>query len=318
MLRHNIRYKLLALAIALVIWAYVNGMQNPTVSKARTLKVEVCNIDPGYVKTTEPKPVRILLEIPRAHANSIAAGMDDISAYVNLQGKRAGLHIVPVKVRLPASFPDPVNILAVPSKVPVTLEEKARRTFKVNVKFTGSPPVGYRFGTPQVSPGKVIVSGIARKVDTVNRLVVAVDPGDLSANNIDNDFLVVAQDRYGRQVQGVELIPKKAHVRLELLEAPASRAVYVSLDAVGQPPFPCRVSGIDVYPQTVTLTGRPERLMNITTLKTKPVKLTNRTRTFSQRVSIIAPMGCGLADGKSVRVTVRIESPAPKSEGIRN
>jgi len=108
-----------------------------------------------------------------------------------------------------------------------------------------------------------------------------------------------------------EPTPKRTNVSTELLEAPASRAVFVGPDTAGQPSFPYKVGDIVVRPQTATVTGRPERLMNVTTLKTETVDLAGRTSTFSQRVRIVVPLGLTLAGSKYVSVTVKIE-PAPE------
>lgn len=313
MFRRNVGYKLLALAIAAVIWAYANEGQNPQISKEIKLPLDVRRVDPGRIVTSAPKTVKVSLEGTRAHINSITAEPDAITAYVNLQGKTAGRHMVPVIVRLPDGLMGLVTAIPAPAAVPVTLAEKVERALKVGVEFINSPPVGYRFGAPQISPAQVTLRGTAEHVKRTARLVVAVDTVASDEDGIKGEFPVVALDKYGKPVQGVELSPEKVRLRLELLETPASRAVFVSVDAAGQPPFPHKVVGIEVDPQTVTVTGRPEQLINITTLKTEPVQLANHTKSFSQHARVIAPPGLTLIDGKYVQVTVRIESP-PKPE----
>ena len=300
----------MALAIAIVIWAYANEGQSPRVSRELRLPLDVRKVEPGCVVTSAPKTVKVLLEGGRTHVNSAAAEPDAITAYVNLRGKASGRHVMPVIVRLPEGFTGLVSGTPVPSEVPIRLGEKVQRTLKINVQFVGSPPVGYQFGAPQLSPSRAVVSGTAEHVNAVARLVAAVDTGGSPAGSIDGDFLVIAQGKDGEHVHGVDVTPEKVHLRMELLEAPASRAVFVSLDVVGQPPFPYKVSSVEVHPQTVTVVGRPERLMKVTTLRTEPVQLANRTKTFSQSVRVIAPPDLTLADGDYVRVTVRIASPA--------
>lgn len=307
MFRRNVGYKLLALAIAAVIWAYANEGQNPQISKEIKLPLDVRRVDPGRTVTSAPKIVKVLLEGTRTHIDSITAEPDTIAAYVNLQGKTAGRHVLPVIVRLPDGLIGLVTAIPAPREAAITLEEKVERTLKVGVEFINTPPVGYRFGTPQISPAQVILRGTAEHVKRTARLVVAVDTVASEKDGITGEFPVLALDKNGKPVQGVELSPEKVRLRLELLETPASRAVFISVDAVGQPPFPHKVVGIEVDPQTVTVTGRPEQLINITTLKTEPVQLANHTKSFSQQARIIAPPDLTLTDGKQVRVTVKIE-----------
>lgn len=308
MMNRNIGYKLLALAIAIVIWAYANKNQNPNITRELALPLDVQKLETGYVVTSKPKTVKVLLEGPRTQINSIVAEPDAVTAHVNLIGKTAGIYTLPVIVRLPSGFAGLVGTLATPRKVSIKLEEKTDRTLSIGVQFVGSPPVGYRFGTPQIQPDKAVIKGIARDVASVSRLVVATDPGDSGAQSINGDFQIIAQDKYGSEVRSLELEPAKVHLHLDLLEAPANRVIFVSVNTVGRPPFPYKVESIEVQPDTVTVAGLPEQLANVSTLETEPIQLANRTKTFTQRVRISIPTGLTIAGGSDVRVTLKISS----------
>lgn len=312
MLKRNIGFKLLALIIAIVIWAYANKSQNPNISRELILPLEIHNIEAGCIVTAVPKSVKVRLEGPKTQINSIAADPDAAVAYVSLKDKMAGRHSLPVIVRLPTGLAGLVGTIATPRKVSVALERKIQRTLNIGTQFAGSPPVGYRFGTPKLSPGKAVISGIAKSIDAVGELVVVVELGDSGTQNIDGVFSIIAQDKYGNQIKGLEITPKKAHLKLELLESPANRVVFISVNTVGRPPFPYKIESITVEPDTVTVTGRPEQLEDINTLKTEPVYLGSRTKTFSQKVRIIAPADLTPADGRYVQVTVKIISSETK------
>lgn len=85
-----------------------------------------------------------------------------------------------------------------------------------------------------------------------------------------------------------------------------SKLLFISPVTTGKPPYPHKVLDIEVEPQSVTLTGRPARLMEISTVSTEPILLDDRTETFSRRVSLVAPPGTSLANGGTAEVTVRI------------
>lgn len=307
MWKRNLGYKILALGVAVVIWFYANEGRNPPITKDIKVTLDVRKVDPGCVVTNAPRSVKVCLEGTRSHIESIAAEPDAISAYVNLQGKAAGRQILPVIVRLPEGFVGVVSATPDPRQVPVSLEDRVHRMVTVDVQFIGSPPVGFRFSKPSVSPNRVLISGTAKQISQVSQVVLAVDTKATNDGSIDDNFAVSALDANGKAVGGLEINPQKVHLRLELVEAPASRVVFISPDVVGQPPFPCRVTGIEVEPQTISVTGRPEQLMNMTTVKTQPVSIGGHTKTFSQLVQVIAPEGLALAKGDSVRVTVKIE-----------
>jgi len=312
MFRNNWQYKVLALAIALIIWAYANESQNTDISAERTLRLELRGLSSDLLAAARPETVKVLLEGPKSHVNSIIEEPDGAAAYVDVSGKAPGEYTLPVRAVVPESFRALIRRQARPAHALVTLTRKARRTCPVEVQFVGLPPVGYRFGTPKFSPKRVVVTGPERTLKQVSRLVVAVDPRIGGSKSVDGEFPVAARDSHGQEVHGVRVSPESVHLSMDLLEAPASRLVFVSLDTVGQPPFPYRVEEIDIRPDTLTLTGRPELLMNISTLRTEPVHLSDRTKTFGQRVKVIVPAELSAeADGSYVNVTVRIGRTTP-------
>jgi YbbR domain-containing protein len=307
MLKENFKYKLAALGIAVVIWVYAGIGQNPRSSKQiKDIPLQVVKVEPGYIVTSAPQTVDVIVKGARADVNSIASDPESITAYVNLQGKIAGQHILPVRVGLAEGYRGLISATPVPREVRVTLETKVQRLMAIDVQFTGSPPLGYRFGAPQLSPAKAVVSGRAATVNQVAKLVVDVDANNLPEGDIDGNFVVIAVDKNGKRVQGVEIIPERIHLSLKLLEAPASRLVFVSIDTNGLPPFPYKVENISISPQTVTVTGKPESLASVTTIKTEPIRLTGRTRSFSQKVRLVVPPNIQLADQRQVRVSVKI------------
>jgi len=311
MIRHNLKYKLLALSIAIVLWFYVNKGYNPIVTKEiPRVPLVPRKVEPGMIVTRMPKTVRVVLEGSREHVNATAADVDEMLVHINLRGKGPGTHKVPVVVVPPTSYAGLVKATPEPREVMVTIVREAQRTMQADVEFAGTPPVGFRFGAPEFTPPRAVISGLPDRVSRVNRLTVTVEPAQLREGVIEGDFTLSAKDKDGKEVQGLRINPAKVHLRLRLEQVPATRVVFVSPNIVGQPPFPYRVSEINVKPQVVTITGRPERLMQISAVSTQPLNLTSHTQTFTQRVAVSLPPGTSVADARYVRVTVRIESPA--------
>jgi len=309
-IKHNIGYKLLALTAAAILWGHA---RNPNVVTELTLPLEVRKVEAGFVVTAKPKDVKVVLEGPKERVNSIAAEPDSVTPYASLHGKKEGQHRLQVFVELPLRHTELVLARADPPDILVSIERKAQRALKIGAEFSGTPPVGFRFGPPHISPSRAVVAGIASQVDEVVRLVVVIDPGTSGPNSIDGDFTVKALDRNDREIQGLDINPQKVRVHLEMERAPVSRVVFISPSISGHPPFPYKVSDIDVQPETVILSGPAERLVNISTVVTEPLKLDQRTETFSQRVRVLAPSGTSLEDGTPVRITVKITSLEPDS-----
>lgn len=313
MIRHNLPYKLLALGIALVIWFYANKGYNPNVSKELSgIPLAVRKVEPGLIVTSKPATIKVILEGPREHVDAIAADPEEIQVHVSARGKGEGKHKLPVIVTPPQGYAGLVRGTAVPSEVFITLVREARRVMKAEVDFAGSPPVGFRFGAPSFTPAKVVVRGMPELVNRVSRLTATVQPGELREGIIEGDYLLTARDSNDREIRGIDISPSKVHLRLSLEKVPASRMVFVCPTIVGRPPFPYKVSKIDVQPQTVALNGRPEQLMRISTVGTETLNLSNRTRSFTQRLKIVPPPGTSISNASRVQVSVQIALIQPE------
>lgn len=190
MLKRNLGYKTLALGVAIVIWFYANEGQNPRITKDIRVPLNVRKLDPGCVVTYCPRSVKVSLEGARSHIEPIAAEPDAVAAYVNLQSKRSGRQVLPVIVKLPEGLVGLVTAIPAPREVPVSLEERVHRTMTVDVQFIGSPPVGFRFSKPSVSPSRVAVSGTAGQTSRVSQVMAAVDTKDTADGSIDDNFAV--------------------------------------------------------------------------------------------------------------------------------
>ena len=314
LLRENIGYKLLALAVAVIIWLYANEPQRSAdVRNSATSRItrevfdiplEVRKLEPGCTVTTVPKSVKLVVHGPAERVRTIVMDPDIISAYINIRGKTSGQYKLPIKVSMPQNFSATTTCDVVPDMVLVTVEGNAERAMQIDTQFAGNLPSNFRMGIPEVLPREAVVHGTMRSIDKVSRLVVFVDASGGSI--IDGVYPVVALNKAGKQLSDLDITPGTVRVKCDLLQAPASRAVYLIPNVTGQPTFPYKVSAIGVHPQTLTVTGRPEVLAKLNTIETDPVRIEDHKKTFTQRVKIIAPEGTSISDTKYATVTIMI------------
>lgn len=310
MFRNNLRYKLLALAIAVTIWTYADVGQNQNVSSEFSVPLEVRNLSSGYIVTSAPTSARVVIRGRRENMDSVADELYAVTSYLDMHDAGLGRRRVPVRVSIPKEIAHLVHGSAKDGEVVVTVEAKAQRILDVDTQLIGSIPTGYQYSSPQVVPSRAVVSGTARSVARVSRLSAAVDPSESGGGSIDEDRAIAPTDESGNEVKGVDVTPARAHLRMHLLVAPTSRVVYVTPTIEGQPQFPHKVTDIQVEPQTVTVSGRPERIARFSLLKTEPLDVSHHTRTFAQNVNAIVPPGVNIVGGRKVKVTVQIGSSA--------
>lgn len=317
MLSDNFGYKLFAVAVAVVIWAYASQVQNPgnwqsfnnaTISRSITLPLSVRRLEPGCVVTSIPKRIKVKIQGRREYIDAILAEPDLVSVYVNLAGVDAGKHKQRVILRTDG-YMGLITATPTPFEVWVKVEKRVERAFDVSMQMIGPSPDGYVFGTPEILPLKVTAKGIERNINAIQRVAVLVDPQMLGPSGADGSFEVFALGRDGRALPGIQLNPKHVHLKLNLKSRPERKVLFINPNLTGQPPFPSKVAGVEVLPQVITVTGSPEVLAKLDSVETEPVKLSGRSRSFRQRVQLTLPQGVFAVEKTPVQLSVEITAP---------
>lgn len=308
MIRQNFRYKMLALVLAIIIWGYADAGQNRnTIREMSDLTIQLKNVDPNYLASCRPSTVNITFKGSRANLDALTDEAEQIKAYIDLRGMIKGQYSLPVHITMPDGYSSLVNKMILPEKAYVVLEDKIGRSLLIDVRMLSDTPKGYQFGAPIISSTRAVVSGPSKLVNSVSSLAVFVDPKD-SASSVEGDFNVQAFNKNGKNVEGVNISPGSVHLVMRMIKAPSSRIAYITPDLYGQPAYPYRVTGVDVEPQTVVISGNPDMISGINIINTKPINLTSRTKTFSEAVELIMPQGVNIPISTPLKITVHIEA----------
>ncbi|MHB1456131.1 MAG: CdaR family protein [Armatimonadota bacterium] len=317
MIRQNFKYKMLALGLAIIIWGYADAGQNrSTVRVLSDLTIQLKDINPNYLASCKPNTVSITFKGSKANLDALTDEADKIKAYIDLRGVAKGKYNLPVHVTVPDGYSSLVNKTILPDKVYVVLEDKIGHSLLIDVRMISETPKGYQFGAPIISSTRAVVSGPSKLVNSVKNLVVFIDPKD-SASSIEGDFPVRALDKKGESVQGVDISPDKVHLIMRMIKAPSSRIAYITPNLTGQPPYPYKVIGVDVQPQTVVISGKPDIISGINTIDTKQIDLADHTKSFSEAVELSIPAGVNTIVSLPMKVTVHIK-PSSNAEQDNN
>jgi hypothetical protein len=310
----NWPYKLLALAIAIVLRVYVGNTMNPRSSKPMTVPVIVQGVSDNFVVTNATPNVALQISGPPAIIDSL--GPSDIEATVNVGRAHSGANgALPIAITI---APDLRSQVSVDSKTPngaaVYLDTKSDITMKVRADFSRSAPVGYEYQLPTVSPALARVDGPESVLGTISRLVVFadVDSAMVTPTTIDDTDDIVAVDRNNTQVMGVTITPSQAHVTIPIRKVAAYKSLVISPQIVGSPKYPLRVSQVDVYPTNTVVSGAAPLLAQTSVVMTQPVDLSEQTDTFTQTVKLSLPDGL-ITQLASVVVTVHLTASQPAS-----
>lgn len=308
-LLRNWPYKLLALATAIVLATYVHTERNPWTSVSVDAVVQTMHLQDDYIAKLSGDRISVLVNGPKSDVENVSSLIKsgDIKAVADLAKLAPGKHNVQLSITLPDALAGGVTVQPVTQVVSVTIDATSSRTMPVQVRVKSSPPIGFAVGEASINPSTATVSGAGSLVDCVAKLVVVVDPTPLRPS-VDEYAGIKALDAENNEIKGVKVAPVDTHVALKLVEAPASKAVFVAPTIVGQPEFPYRVSKVTVTPSSVTVKGRPERLAGMSILSTDEIDVAGATSDIVRYVSLHVPPGIEIDDGSSVKVTVRISS----------
>lgn len=311
MLRQNLRYKILALLLAIAMWLYVSITQrNPLATQAFTVPVELRNVEPKTVAAVDPPRVRVVL---RGRADDLGGPWPTLPAFISAARARSGRQMVEV------SYVPPPNIQVLriqPRMVKLTIEPVVTKTMRVEANVVGTPSPGYVLGEPQISPPTVNVSGVRPAVSQVSHVVVNVDANVASPEAPQTNMLRPVDDA-GDVVAGIRLSRAEARVIIPVKRTLSYATVPVVLKTENQPAEGCQIGDITVRPPMVTIAGDAERLRQVVSLRTMPVDLTGANADIHRVVRLVLPDGVTTVSDAQVQVVIRIEraQTAPTTMG---
>ncbi|MDO8586684.1 MAG: CdaR family protein [Armatimonadota bacterium] len=301
-MRDNLGYKLLALFLAVVLWAKVNGDRNPNIkTPIGYVTVEYTRLPLGLIVTEAPARIQVSATGPQSALRSLA--VSQLKATADLSDAQPGTQEFAVDISAPPDLAEKVGLS--PTEIKVKLETLERKSLKIDVSLQGVPPLGYSFGPASAYPPAAVVSGRSSLVSQVRRLNIAVSSGAAQSEG-DDYYPVVALDAAGNEIKGLTIEPSRVSAKLGLVEAQATKSVIISPDIVGQPMHPLKVTAVNVSPNVVTIFGRPGNIARISTIGTDPIDITNATSDVTRTVGLRAPPDVRSTDIRSVKVTVRI------------
>lgn len=173
-LRHP-QYKLLALALAIVAWTYVQGDE---VHETR-IRVPVVWTLPRGMTTPEALPSTVTLHVRGTRAATRRAREAEVILPVDVGGIGVGEHTLAFGDFRPRGLPSGVDVLSTaPSSVRFVLDEVAGRKVAVKPVLVGEPAPDHLIDAVDVHPEVVEITGPRVVVEPLHEIATA--PIDVS------------------------------------------------------------------------------------------------------------------------------------------
>lgn len=172
----NLGWKLLAVAIAVVLWAAF--ISSPALVTFVSAPLQYQNM-PQDLEMGGEAPERIYLEVRGPSARLRSLDPSRMAVVLNLSGvQRPGEYTFTVEqnhVDLPVGL---TLVRAAPGQVRLRFERSTTANVPVHVRFSGPPPAGFRVAHQEVRPELLTIIGPESRVRQVR--YVETDPIDLS------------------------------------------------------------------------------------------------------------------------------------------
>ncbi len=208
-IRKNFGLKLLALALAIVGWAYFRFATNPVAgarfSQQITVPINAINVPIGYVARFSEREAVITVTTRRGEP---AVRPDDFRAVLDLSGKGAGVYELPVQLKAPDVAVQSLS----PAQVALTLEPMQAKSFRVAPHYIAQQP-GIVIGRFDAMPNAVTVRGPASAVSQIAALRVDVTMPAAPAQS-DAMLRPIPVDSSGNEIFDLQVVPDLVRVQV--------------------------------------------------------------------------------------------------------
>ena len=283
---------ILALIVAIVLWAYVLGEVNPeTTVTVKDVPINFLNQDmledTGYtILSSSAYSVNITISGQRTAATKVKPG--DFTVAADVEALRPGENTVRVFV----SGPDGVKIESVNvEKITVTVDKLVSREKEIKTEVSGVVENDKEVYVVEQGSDTVTVSGAETLIEkiTVVKAVVEADKIGESMETIDADLTAV--DKNGLEVSNVKLSQDKIKVTAVLFN---KKTVHLDVPVINQNEGDIERSV--TCPKTVVIKGTEKNLSNIEKISCRTLDVGGITETTSVPLEPVLPEGIQLAD----------------------
>ncbi|MGH2536851.1 MAG: CdaR family protein [Candidatus Promineifilaceae bacterium] len=303
----NLSSLLLALLLALVIWATAVRASDPVETRTLELPIEVVGRPADALLVNRPPDVALLtIQGPASALDDISPG--DFAAVIDLSGAPYGEMEVPIQIRASQEPPEQVDALSVfPETALIRLEQIVIREVPVVLEVRGEVARGHTAGEPTVSPPSVQITGPSTRVDPILEGQVAIFLED-AAQDVVEQRRPTFYDAQGNvaSVVGLTVTPAEVQVSIPVEELAGFAEKPVTVNWFGEPGPGYRLLNVSVEPSSIQVTGAPAVIEELR-VETEPIDISGLTESEIQQAALDLPAGVSTLDVESVAVTFEIE-----------
>lgn len=217
--RNNFGLKLLAIALALIGWAYFRFANNPIFAAAQfdqqlAVPISAVNLSTGYVAHFADHDAVLMVAAKRGQP---AIKPEEIKAVLDLSGKGPGIYNVPVQLVAPDVAVQSLS----PASVTLTVERVQQRAFSLGIRYVGTQNSGTVVSQVRVDPTSATVRAPTSLLSQVASVVVNL-PLPSEAKTIDEMVRPVPLTAGGQELAGLTVTPNLVRVQMRVVAGSAA------------------------------------------------------------------------------------------------
>ena len=304
--QRNLLAKILALLLAIALWAYVMNDENPSIEGSFTVPLKLINAPEGYQVSREVTSV--VIHVRGARSQFVNVDEKNFSAYVELGSVNEGSQNCRVHVIMPQGF----ELVEVePDAAEVTLDRIAAKDFPAELIVTGATAQGTTVAKVSQSSQMVTVEGPNSLLSEVSRVIGYVG---LSGNSTDFSLQVplTAINEDGREVTGVTVNPASVKADVQLARGLTKKVVSIKPVAGEGLPRNLELVGMRADPVKIEIAGEDNIINGISEIETEPVSLSDVTQKSDKIVKLSPPEGVTVTN-RDVTVHIEVKAKAAKA-----
>lgn len=313
MTENNRMLKLIAIAIAIVLWLYVGTQQDPLAQHTYEVQLEMENLPVDKTASLSEETVKVRVMGRQDRLNALSGS--DFKASVDLSDVEEGEHALPVQVTLPNEV---YFARTNPSMVNVQVDALQGSEMSVEINTTGTLPDGVTLEDMSVEPQKVFVTSddaaLLAEVDSVGVSVDLASIYDDSKQNVDVQFY----DIVGNPIndERLQALPAQVSLSIKTSQSDTEKTVPIQANLVGQLPQGVQIESVSIQPETATVSGAPEELAAIDSVRTAAIDLSQISQTTTLSVALESD---AVTTPESVSITLSVTTAADddNASGVR-
>lgn len=317
---------ILALILAIIIWASAVNEANPIAEKEFTIAVQIIE-RADAILINEPEST-VLVGVSAPESTLATLRPNDCNAFVNLESVGFSEEAVPIQVVCDELFElEPEDIDVFPSTMAVQMDQLVSVEVPIVIVPQDAVQPTHELQSIIADPATVTVSGPALDIGALDEARATVFLDNVrETRTIQRPFIFYDKQGNVKNLNSpnIELSAESTSVTIDVAQRNDRKSVSIQPNWAGLPATGYRFLSAVVEPSTVLISGQPGILENHTSIRTEAIDITGLTEQETLKVALILPDDVELVDSETVfmtidveeRVTTEIFSAKPQLSGL--